>query len=373
MSETENIPDTAWPQEDPDLTLRVLNSLKNDALPNNRPFYKSYTKWASLTRDQKNKATAYFNSLRTPVKIAVRTQVENLANAEVAASRQQSMITSANDRARFMHAMVDPLNQVALTDAMTPLDRPALDAVENRRAPWDIFADNFNDYELCQYQNATIQHENGLPVNPYAALPGLETMADYTYTINPQDDSRPKRDGAWCEKMWKEIRGNATRINENYRKSGNQDAENEFTEWLKFCDNYSDIYKYFRVVVSDGFLDNLGRALPSDQQRDTGGDDDNDVARGRRGGRRRTLSNSPGAVNRRRQRQRRAEMRNDGSPDSDSPPQGVEAISDVIGDELCKQRRQRALQYFASYEGNDEESLIRKNRAISCLEEEAFP
>ena len=103
MSETGNNPDTSWPKEDPDLTLRVLNSLKGRDLPNNKLFYKSYTKWVSLSGDQKNEAVAFYNSLSNAVKITVRTQVENLVQAEVAEIRQQSLITSANDRARFMH------------------------------------------------------------------------------------------------------------------------------------------------------------------------------------------------------------------------------------------------------------------------------
>jgi hypothetical protein len=348
--------------------------LRGEALPGGKLFFKSYKKWNSLTSDQRNKATAYFNMLSDGVKIAVRNQVDNLSREAGNVARQQAAVTSGNDRARFMHAMVDPANQPALSAANTPLDRRQLDYSDGRQAPWDTFADNFNNYDQFIYQNATIQHVNGIPVNPYAAEPGFEGMAVFTHSINPQDDSRPYRDGAWCEKMWKEIRGIASRINENYRRSGNQEAENPNTEWLEFCANYSDVYKYARAVMNDGLLDNMGRALPGNQQRDTGALEPDAAATaldanprpGR--GYRRVLSNTPGAVNRKRQRDRSRAMAGGGN----SPDDIASGLTEVVELEMAKSRKLRALTFLANYEGNDPDRLERSFRANALLEEEAF-
>jgi hypothetical protein len=364
MAEEEGPQVTVWPIADPDFILKALGSLKGDALPNGKAFFKSYTKWNSLTDPQRNKAMAYFNSLSEPVRFAVKTQVNNLIVAAGNETNQQAAITSANDRARFMHAMVDPYNAVALTAANAPLERTLLDSPDDRMAPWETIAGNFNNYEDYPYQNATIQHADGVPLNPYAANIGMESVAVFTHTINPQDDNRPKRDGAWCEKIWKEIRGSASRINENYRKSGNQDCENQYTEWISFCDNYSDVYKYFKCVVDDGFLDNLGRALPANQQRDTGALGDNIDGRGR------ALADTPGAVNRRRQRARRTDM----TGTTGASPAGtvVDNMAIVVGTAMKEQRKQTILQFFASYEGDDPTLLARRDRAFRSMEEEAF-
>jgi hypothetical protein len=358
-----------WPQVDPDFVLGALRGLSGCALPNGKPFFKSYREWNSLTHEQKNKATAYYNSLAPDVKSSLTILVNNLANDEAQTARQsqQAAATSANDRARMMHAMVDPINQPALKDANIPLKRERLNSVDERRAPWDRFADNFNDYELCVYQNATIEYVKGLPVNPYQARLDFETMAVFTHGINPTDETRPLRDGAWCERIWKEIRSATSCINQSYRNSGNQDAENIYTEWIKYCENYSEVYKYVKAVFSDGYMDNMGLALPRAQQRDTGA---------LRDPRDRVLSNTPGAVNQRRKRQRRTEMHagsSDGSGGTRSAvTHEISSILQVLDKQLNLTRQMRTLEMFATYVGNDPIALERKVKAIARLHIEAF-
>lgn len=258
--------EVSWPVADPDYTLKALRQLKGTSLPNGEAFCSTYVKWSSLNLEQRNKATAYFGSLTDAVKIAVKNHVAHLETAVANDQHQQAANTLTNNRARFMHCMVDPLNQELLNAANAPLDRQHLDSVNDRRTFWGQIAVNFNDYEHFKYQNLAIKYA----VNPYqAAMPTMEAFATYTHSINRNEESRPARDGAWCEKIWKEIRGVATRIHENYRQSGNQEAANKFTERIGFCDNYSDVYKYFEAVISEGFIDNLGRALPETEQRDT--------------------------------------------------------------------------------------------------------
>jgi len=81
MANEEQLNDNAWPIADPDFTLRALGQLKGAALPNGKAFYKSYTKWATLNGEQRNKATAYFQSLFDAVKVAVNVTVLARLNA----------------------------------------------------------------------------------------------------------------------------------------------------------------------------------------------------------------------------------------------------------------------------------------------------
>ena len=52
--------------------------MRGEALPNGKLFFKSYKKWNNLSPEQRNEATAYFNTQLGEVKIAVRYQVDNL-------------------------------------------------------------------------------------------------------------------------------------------------------------------------------------------------------------------------------------------------------------------------------------------------------
>ena len=61
-------------------------------------------------------------------------------------------------------------------------------------------------------------------------------------------------------------------------------------EFMNFTTNISDVYAYGFVLIPEGRLDQLARALPPDQQRDTGGASSATPAR-------RQLSDSLSAVN----------------------------------------------------------------------------
>jgi hypothetical protein len=90
----------------------------------------------------------------------------------------------------------------------------------------------------------------------------------------------------------KDIRVYLTKIRENFKLSGNQDAEDLNVEWSHFCTSYGDVYIYAFVVFPQGTMDNFGKALNDIHQRDTG-------ALGV------SSSNSQGSRNRARQRGRK--------------------------------------------------------------------
>ena len=58
-----------------------------------------------------------------------------------------------------------------------------------------------------------------------------------------------QHNGAWAEKISKKMRTTMTRAYENYKRSGNQDAENKYAEFMKFTTNISDVYAYGFVLI----------------------------------------------------------------------------------------------------------------------------
>eukprot|EP01138_Halocafeteria_seosinensis_P009304 gb/GECG01009508.1/.p1 GENE.gb/GECG01009508.1/~~gb/GECG01009508.1/.p1 ORF type:complete len:297 (+),score=39.13 gb/GECG01009508.1/:1-891(+) len=146
----------------------------------------------------------------------------------------------------------------------------------------------FNDYHAVAFQNETVQYENGEMVSPFVARVGCESLAPKCHDLDPNNSTRPARDGAWVRKHSCLI----PQIFTDYRKSGQQDAQDSYAEWLKFASNYATVYIYAIVLLPFGVMDQLGKALPEAQRRDTG-------KLGKR-----QLSNSASAVNKRRQRER---------------------------------------------------------------------
>ena len=246
------------------------------------------------------------------------------------------------------------------TQALTPLDREALDTPEANKNAYVELADAFNDRGNRQYQNVCIVYENGEPVNPFQPLPGMACIAQTCHDLDPNDDRRPERDAVWVEKQSKEIRGVMSKAYQNYRRSGNQDAENKYVEWCNFVTNVSDVYKYCFVVMPEGLLNQFGRALPENVQRDTG-----------QKRRERDYSTSVSAVNRRRQRQRRrAEVSNScGGLRTPSPDVGLQ-IPDVLQLALRQQQRQQALYHFASHGTETEKARAREHLSKIAFDDE---
>lgn len=107
--------------------------------------------------------------------------------------------------------------------------------------------------------------------------PKCEGIIKCTWDLNPNASNRPLRDGAWIEKQWEVIKTLLTKVHVDFRRSGNQEAENIFSEWFKFSSKYPDHVTYAVTVMPTGALDQLGKALPELLQKDSG-DLDSDIA-----------------------------------------------------------------------------------------------
>jgi hypothetical protein len=62
----------------------------------------------------------------------------------------------------------------------------------------------------------------------------------------------------------------------NYYRSGNQDAENKYDEWVKFSLTFTgDVITYAISIFTEADLNTIGRALPQEAAKDTGTIDPN--------------------------------------------------------------------------------------------------
>jgi hypothetical protein len=104
------------------------------------------------------------------------------------------------------------------------------------------------------------------------AVTGMESIAVMCFDYNPTMKDRPLRDGAWIRKQYGKMKTEISQCFINYHRSGYQDATNIYDEWIKFATLFNnDVIIYARALFNDTEMDQLGRALPSQLQRDTGG------------------------------------------------------------------------------------------------------
>jgi hypothetical protein len=121
---------------------------------------------------------------------------------------------------------------------------------DGRGGAWGRLASAFNNYEDFVYQNVTIMYlasgQRKEPFQPRTA--DMEGIAGQTWELDPSASTRPERNGDWIQSELRAMRKTITLIHEKFKISGNQEAENLFTEWNNFCSNVPDIYVYAYYV-----------------------------------------------------------------------------------------------------------------------------
>ena len=111
--------------------------------------------------------------------------------------------TNKHDRARLLHLFVYPPAQLHWNKSATSLERQELDAPDGVVDPFAALAalaEMFNDYDGVKFQNATIRHGPDGPLIPHQHNEGMDTIVNRTWELNPNDSSRPTRDGGWILK-----------------------------------------------------------------------------------------------------------------------------------------------------------------------------
>lgn len=180
-----------------------------------------------------------------------------------------------NDICRLIHVAGDPAHTGLFTAAFQPMSRDELDrSPADRRDPWREIAARYNDYELCQYTNATVEQDG-------RSVAGLEAAYRVGQSWNPADCTRPPRDASWIRTHLGNLRKHFTKTRENFHRSGNQDAENIADEFAKFCQLGTHIGMYVLyafVVWRDEMQSFYDRRLPQEWIREEGiGDSDGEA------------------------------------------------------------------------------------------------
>jgi hypothetical protein len=257
---------------DPSFILPQLLELPPDEIIGGKAFWKTYTRWEKLDSDQRGKVVLFWsNSLKERTRRRVLDAAREKIAAGVSEENARQAITSKHDKARLLHLRVDPGAQADWTAALREKTRSQLDSKDPRADPYNRLAEKFNDYEHCRYQNAVVVPNKLSQHGCYIPVAGMESLALHCHDINPTATGRPIRDAGWIRTQYKDLKSKITICFQNYEKSGNQEAENVYDEWAKFsCSFSNDAVTYARALFPDSMMDQLGRALPSEVQRDTG-------------------------------------------------------------------------------------------------------
>jgi hypothetical protein len=257
----------------------------------------------------------------------------NTIQAEVSV---RSDNTNKNDRCRLMHLFVATNAQGLWTTAYSPLPREELDAREQTSA-FEHLADLFNDYDNQVYKNAVIRYdESGLPITPWKSRPLFEAISKLCWDLNPQDSTRPTRDAEWIRSKAGDMRKALSVCWKCYRTSGNQEAENIYSEWIKFYGGRETVNAYARAIFSDFHFNQLGKSMPEEAGLDT------QVTSLKR-----PLSSSPSAVAKRSQRQRREVSASASPNESESSQTGIYETIKSVSDDA---KKQTALQHVSLYD-----------------------
>ena len=211
--------------------------------------------WFTLT-------VAERDTLMTEIKVGDRDPV-----------RLISQDTDKNDLARLVHVFADPALADIWTDVFQPLSRPALDDKEHRGDAIEYIADAFNDYETYFYENPSCRFVDGRCVGPAVN----STFHSLCHDIVPSLGlaKRPRRDGAWIKKTLLDFKSKFYKKWKDYHKSGEQDGENPYDEFLKFYEGNDLLMYAFHFAEGGGgnisdFIAMMGKELPEELARDTG-------------------------------------------------------------------------------------------------------
>ena len=274
----ENAPFEGLP---PQMVHERLRKLKEDEIVGGKLFWKSYEKWEKLTQQQKTNTVVFVNSklcdlVRGKFYDDIRTDMAN----EVREEKARQAYTNKHDKARLLHIRKDPKFAGVWQRALDVKSRTELDADQHQdnAACWTELVQAFNNYKDNAYKNACVCEGKASAAGTKIAVEGMEQIFDDCHDIDPTSLNRPERDAKWVRISYREIKSLITLCSERYRRSGNQEAENEYDEWIKFSRRSGhDIVTYARALFSDLELQQIGRAIRDDVSRDTGALPKNDA------------------------------------------------------------------------------------------------
>lgn len=257
---------------DPSLMIKYLKGVDASKCLNGKRFWSTYpSRWEVLSKPQKDKAAVFFES---NLSSTTREELLALARAavveEVEEARERQAMTNKNDKCRLLHLRADGQYAALWSMAFREWTRSELD-MEEPPNYFNRLAEAFNDYTNNKYVNAALVTGALTPQGTYVARPGMELIARFTHDLDPSAESRPIRDGAWIRLQLRTLRGKLSVCWANFKRSGQQDAENLCDEWCNFSTTFGDdVITYAYSIFTHEMLDHLGKRLPDGMQVDSG-------------------------------------------------------------------------------------------------------
>lgn len=255
----------------PQLMLKYLKNLAKEKLRDGKPLPKAYVKWDTMNEMQRNKTAAFFNlNIDNGTRQALLALARADLHREVEEDRERAALTNKHDKCRLLHLRADGKYATLWSQAFREMTRSELDA-DSPPNYYEQLADAFNNYAVNVYQNASIVPGAVNAQGTYVARPGKESIAQYTYDLNPTMYPRPIRDAGWVRTQLRTMRAKISVVWANFKKSGQQDAENLCDEWVKFSTSFGDdVTTYAFVVFSMEMMDHMGKRLTDAMAIDTG-------------------------------------------------------------------------------------------------------
>jgi hypothetical protein len=91
------------------------------------------------------------------------------------------------------HVMALGSVQAKWTAALSPLSREELDNPTVQNSAYEL-AEIFNDYDEYSFRNVCITYDDeGIAINPYVPLAGLEAVADLCWDLSATEKSFERR------------------------------------------------------------------------------------------------------------------------------------------------------------------------------------
>ena len=154
------------------------------------------------------------------------------------------------------------------TAALSEMSRSQLDLrfSDQHSDPFNKLAEMFNNYDEFQYTNACLD-------GSVAAKKGMQSIWNHCHSINPSAHRRPRRLGNWVRDTYCQLITTMGEIFEKWSRSGNQQAENVYDEWVKFSTalDGGSVVAYARCLFTEQEMEAFRRELQSSMQTDTAG------------------------------------------------------------------------------------------------------
>ncbi len=104
------------------------------------------------------------------------------------------------------------------------------------------------------------------------AVQGMERIFDRCRDLNPSDNTRPVRDGAFIRTHYKQLKSVISECFGRYTNTGQQDGseDDKYDTWCEFAAPFPDVVCYSYALMSFETLNQFGKLMPLAVARQTG-------------------------------------------------------------------------------------------------------